>query len=227
MCVDKFIDFSSLFLYCAFYCIRMCVNFLFDEILYNLHDMKRIPIGNCHVYLFTRNGRKKIFDHKQIHNISNRKRVCVCMCIVLPFLIHSNGFPFCQALEFWYYCMFFNTSFGFLSSVLVRYDFDCECVWRKWTKFQIEHIGWIKMMCCMRVCWLALIKIKKIHRHFASELNYFIFGLALAEIVILVHWRTILSGYNSCHHNSFHNVFRWATTTALPSPIWMNDWTNE
>lgn len=149
------------------------------------------------------------------------------MCIVLPFLIHSNGFPFCQALEFWYYCMFFNTSFGFLSSVLVRYDFDCECVWRKWTKFQIEHIGWIKMMCCMRVCWLALIKIKKIHRHFASELNYFIFGMALAEIVILVHWRTILSGYNSCHHNSFHNVFRWAATTALPSPIWMNDWTNE
>lgn len=119
MCVDKFIDFSSLFLYCAFYCIRMCVNFLFDEILYNLHDMKRIPIGNCHVYLFTRNGRKKSL----ITNKSTTSPI-------------ENVFVFACVL----YCLFCSIQMDFL---FVRHlSFDTTVC------FLIRHLAFCHLCLC-------------------------------------------------------------------------------
>lgn len=96
----------SLFLcYTSSCCVYVCE---FPTWWDGLCVMQRIPIGNWHVYIFTRNEREreKIYLWSPINPQHFQSETCLCLHfrVLQPFLIHANGLPFCQALEFWYYC---------------------------------------------------------------------------------------------------------------------------
>lgn len=120
---------------------------------------------------------------------SNQKHVCAC---VLPIVCIDKwiSFPALEILILLYLTFYhvFGKHFLIVIVILKMYRE------KKW-------INWKYILCIayMLVCWLALIKIKYIfsYRHFASELNYFIFAWFWVGkcFYILVHCEIIFSGY--------------------------------
>lgn len=180
MCVDRFIDF---FAFMSFYCVwNLFIFFIWWRYSTTWNESPLVIV----TFIYSHRMRKK---RTLITNKSTAlpiiKRVCICVSIELAFLIHINGFAvFIKHLNF-DTTVFSNISFDLLSSCLHRI-FSLGGLAKLYeTKISNRACVRNKNDVCLCVCeWYARVlasfdqdKYCILYRHFASELNYVIFGL--------------------------------------------------